>query len=270
MASSLRSLIRHELLQGRLPASSATPSSIANVFRSLTRNLQDIDVEFTPFFTPLFHDSTTSDIRESPAFFPSPELIRSINGDIPRPYDKSLDEAVQCLPQELQDNILEFTVTSFTPNTVVKIEKGMRPPHLLHINRATRDMAAKAYYTTATFKFYYTWTLQDSVGYKQRENIWTLHQWLQSVPSKHRVLIASIRPENSYTWPSDLSLRIRWCVESAHLKLLSDFWGDGVDFWGDGLKDGVMKIKSKVLIENDMAEVEQWVSQGDLAGFLNL
>lgn len=63
---------------------------------------------------------------------------------------KSLAALVQSLPQELYDEIYDLTFTADDEPRV--IYKDYTPPHLLHVDSASRAKYARSYYGSSTFK----------------------------------------------------------------------------------------------------------------------
>lgn len=64
---------------------------------------------------------------------------------------RSLDELVKTLPQELQDEILDYTLAA--EQEIVTITPDYHPPLRLAINRSFRKKFAKPYYEQSTFLF---------------------------------------------------------------------------------------------------------------------
>ena len=72
-----------------------------------------------------------------------PTLAASINID-------HLKSRLYSLPQELFDEIFDLTFT-IDKNSVTFIDASYKPPSILQVNRATRNLTSRAYYQT-TFK----------------------------------------------------------------------------------------------------------------------
>lgn len=67
--------------------------------------------------------------------------------------DEKLSRRIQALPQELQDAILDFTISMDIPgNDAIHITKKYKPPLGLQLVRKIRDRFAKQYYSGAIFQ----------------------------------------------------------------------------------------------------------------------
>ncbi|PPJ56666.1 hypothetical protein CBER1_01819 [Cercospora berteroae] len=63
----------------------------------------------------------------------------------------SLRERLESLSQELYNII--YDLTSVAPLEVVYVDKGYRPPHVLHVDRKSRKDFVPSYYRNTTFFF---------------------------------------------------------------------------------------------------------------------
>ena len=104
------------------------------------------------------------------------------------PAAMSLDELVQTLPQELQDEILEHTLT--VAPEVVDITRKYRPPLRLAISRATRKKFAKSYYEQTSFQLR---PADPRWGPAGRKIIQDFILWIRSLSVEHAALIKRAR-----------------------------------------------------------------------------
>ncbi|KAK4617439.1 hypothetical protein CLAFUW4_11855 [Fulvia fulva] len=63
------------------------------------------------------------------------------------PTSQDLRRRLEALPQELYDQIYDFT---FTCGTVHVITKSWRPSHLLYVDRSSRNTFANAYFSSSS------------------------------------------------------------------------------------------------------------------------
>ncbi|KAK4617917.1 hypothetical protein CLAFUW4_11807 [Fulvia fulva] len=107
---------------------------------------------------------------------------------------EDLNHLLGTLPQELYDEI--YTLT-FTPSSHTHaFSTSWQPPHLLHVDRASRALFAEKYFGTAS-----TFTSRTSAVI----HFVTLAKWLSRLDPKHLELISSImvtdvRPQGSQSW----------------------------------------------------------------------
>ena len=96
-----------------------------------------------------------------------------------------LDDQIQALPQELQDIILDFVVTT---SRVVQIDMFYKPPVGLHLSKFLREKTAKSFYgKQQAFA-----SGADTDNYAR-----LLGKWLDSLPAEHGLMIEEIR----FSWP---------------------------------------------------------------------
>lgn len=91
----------------------------------------------------------------------------------------ALRRALQNLPQELYDHIYNLTFTALADDTV-RITKHHRFPAVLHVDHASRELAAAAHYSQNKFS-----TGKISHG--------VFLAWLEAIPPSHRGHIRDIR-----------------------------------------------------------------------------
>ena len=92
-----------------------------------------------------------------------------------------LDDQIQALPQELQDIILDFVVTT---SRVVQIDMFYKPPVGLHLSKFLREKTAKSFYgKQQAFA-----SGADTDNYAR-----LLGKWLDSLPAEHGLMIEEIR-----------------------------------------------------------------------------
>lgn len=108
---------------------------------------------------------------------------------------KSLPEAIQNLPQELQDRILKFTLIGNWEDSheqwppVVKIDDTCHVPWQLSVNRASRRKVAEHYYSRTAFDTCLTFTEVGTLVLL----LGTLSKWLASLPITHLREIKELR-----------------------------------------------------------------------------
>ena len=104
-----------------------------------------------------------------------------------RSLDKvdKLDNLMRTLPQELQDDILDYHLTDV--QEVVTITRNHRPPLQLAIDRATRQTFAKVSYAQSTFLFPLVAPDENT------SSTFRFLAWIESLADDHAVLIKRIR-----------------------------------------------------------------------------
>lgn len=108
-----------------------------------------------------------------------------------RERDRELSRRIQALPQELQDIILDYTI-SFQPaeDNIVRITSDYKPPLGLQVSWHTRAMFAKAYYSEFIFQAEFS-----EYSHSYGAAFWPL-DWLEKLVMSERDLIHTIRLEN--------------------------------------------------------------------------
>lgn len=126
----------------------------------------------------------------------------------------TLEQRIQALPQELQDNILDFTLLD--PPSVVRIKAWyQKPPWQLSVNRRTRALVARHYYSFSTFQLGY--------GYRWERPI--TRAWLKSLSEQYRRVI---------------TIRLDWSWVESTRRMLAQKGQQGLLNYYEGLMDGVM------------------------------
>jgi hypothetical protein len=104
----------------------------------------------------------------------------------PPPNPRDLNELMHALPQELQDMILDFTLT--TTLQVVRIDpKTYRPPPQLAIDRATRTKFAKIFYQQTLFYFAGPRFITGELGIRIDRTVY--RAWEASLSREHAAFI---------------------------------------------------------------------------------
>lgn len=122
---------------------------------------------------------------------------------------------IQALPQELYDLILDFTLAYSEQRrpTIVEIDEHYKPPALSQIDRASRRMFSKAYYSRIVFSF-----TDLDVGLL----------WLKSLHPMQSLQMKFLRHDTrlGLSWPSMLLKHPRDsaedCIQNLSEKLASD------------------------------------------------
>lgn len=85
-----------------------------------------------------------------------------------------LCELMQTLPQELYDEIYKLTFTAI-PDGMVDIKAGNPFPHLLHVDRQSRERFAASHFASTTF----------SVPYDESKGLELMHDWFKVLAKEH-------------------------------------------------------------------------------------
>ncbi|KAI5363019.1 hypothetical protein Slin14017_G067000 [Septoria linicola] len=189
----------------------------------------------------------------------------------------SLPEAIQNLPQELQDSILELALIGNWEDSceqwplVVKIDDTYRLPWQLSVNRASRRKVAEHYYSRTAFDTCLTFTEVGTLMLL----LCTLSKWLAALPITHLREIKELR----------ITLALQ---TEASTRALQGFGALMVDLAGltgrahvlESLQDYLQRAKLDVAPESLKARwtprgevgdqiVDFWLSQGEIESILS-
>ncbi|KXS99760.1 hypothetical protein AC578_10428 [Pseudocercospora eumusae] len=112
----------------------------------------------------------------------------------------SLEERIQRLAQELQDMVFECYMHTMASEQNIDINTAYQPPKQLQINRATRQTAAKRYYSTNTFiiggidmeDLSIAWTGSGIPDHERFDRASATVLWLRSLTADHSFMIETL------------------------------------------------------------------------------
>ena len=101
------------------------------------------------------------------------------------PYPSIIKERIEKLPQELQDEILDWTLLLTSKKaTHVLITPEYCPPWQLSVNQRTRRIQAYEYYSNSIF---WPGGRLSVLGGRLFSHGW--HAWRRSIPEQYRLLV---------------------------------------------------------------------------------
>lgn len=107
----------------------------------------------------------------------------------------SIEERIQRLAQELKDIVFDFYVLTAPSEQTIDITTTHQAPNQLQIDRASRHVAAKRYYSTNTFVI--NGFVKTTESFDQASA--TL-RWLGSLPANHSSMIETLSLPESFDY----------------------------------------------------------------------